>query len=380
MAYEIISTLKHPIFESKKGPFISIYQRTHKDPSKNEEDSIRFKNRLKDARKQLEEQFPDVDPKTHLASLEALENDTPFWNHTQEGLAVFSNPDHTVVFLFTQPVRDIAMVSNALYTLPLTRVFQTLDEYHVLALSKDRFRLFTGNRDKVDEVKFDDSIPTTKEEVLGELDTENKVTYGSYGAQGGAQYHGHEDTKDVEKVDMIRFFKHVDDFVYENYTKTSDAPLIPWALPEYQGIFREHSRNDYLLEDGVRKSINDLDEDTVRDTTWSIIEPRYEKTVNDLVDRYNQAVFNGLGGDVLKDLFDAAFEGRIETLLVEEGRFIPGHLDSENQPVIYEKASLKTHDLLDTLAKEVENKGGEIRVLSEEKMPTTTGVAAIYRY
>ncbi|MFW6285309.1 MAG: hypothetical protein ACOC2X_02890 [Bacillota bacterium] len=380
MAYEIIHTLNHPIFESKNGPFISIYQRTHKDPSKNEEDSIRFKNRLKDARQQLEEQFPDVDPKTHLAPLEALEGDTPFWNHTQEGLAVFSNPDHTVVLLFTQPVRDIAMVSNALYTLPLTRVFQTLDEYHVLALSKDRFRLFTGNRAKVDEVKFDDSIPTTKDEVLGELDTENKVTYGSYGRQGGAQYHGHEDAKDVEKVDRIRFFKYVDDFVYENYTKTHNAPLILWALPEYQGIFREHSRNEHLMEDGVRKSINDLDEDTVRETTWSIIEPRYEQTVNALVDRYNQAVFNDLGGDVLKDVFDAAFEGRIDTLLVEEGRFIPGRLDSDNQPVVYEKASLKTHDLLDRLAKEVENKGGEVRVLSEEKMPTTTGVAAIYRY
>ncbi|MFW6285523.1 MAG: hypothetical protein ACOC2X_03970 [Bacillota bacterium] len=380
MAYEIINTLNHPIFESEKAPFISIYQRTHKEPPRNEEDSIRFKNRLKDARKQLEQQFPEVDPKACLASLEALEYDTPFWNHTQEGLAVFANSDHTVVFLFTQPVRDIAMVSSSLYTLPLTRVFETLDEYHVLALSKDRFRLFHGNRAKVDEVRFDDSVLTTKEEVLGEPDIGKEVTYGSYGAQGGAQYHGHEDAKDVEKVDMIRFFKYVDAFVYDNYSKTKSAPLILWALPEYQGIFREHSKNEFLIEDGVKKSIKNLKEDTVRETTWSLIEPRYEKRANKLADRYRQAQFNGQGGDVLKDLFDAALEGRIDTLLIEEGRFIPGHLDSDNRPVVYDKAGLDTHDLLDMLAKEVERKGGTIHGLSEKKMPTTTGVAAIYRY
>ncbi|MFW5894811.1 MAG: hypothetical protein ACOCU0_02650 [Bacillota bacterium] len=380
MAYEIINTLDHPIFESEKGPFISIYQRTHREPSKNEEDSIRFKNLLKDAEKQLEKQFPDIDPKTYLASLETLENDTPFWNHTQEGLAVFSNPDHTVVFLFTRATRDIAMVSDTLYTLPLIRNFQMLDEYHVLALSKDRFRLFTGNRAKVHEVKLDDSVFTTKEEVLGELDIENKVTHGSTGAQGSAQYHGHEDTKDVEKTDMIRFFKYVDTFVYEQYTKTSNAPLILWALPEYQGIFREHSNNEWLMDEGIRKSIKALDEDTVKEEAWTLIEPRYEKAVNDLVDRYKQAQFNGLGGDVLKDLFNAALEGRIDTLLVEEGRFIPGRRDEDGKLAIYEKANLDTRDLLDTLAKEVKDKGGDVHVLSKDTMPTTTGVAAVYRF
>lgn len=380
MAYEIINSLDHPIFKDEEGPFVSIYQTTHKDPSKNEEDSLRFKNLIKDAKRQLEAHYPDIDHAKLLNPLQEIQSDTPFWNHTQEGIAVFSSQAHTVVFLFSQFVRDIAMVSKALYTVPLIRLFQSLDDYHVLALSKDSFRLFEGNRDKVNEVTFDKSVPTTKEAVLGTLDTENSVTYGTYGSGGGAQYHGHEDTKKVEEEDLERFFRYVDEFVRDNYSMTSDSPLILWALPEYQGVFRSVSQNRKIIDQGVRRSTKALTEDEVRHATWSIIEPEYEKRTNTLIERYNTAVFKGLGGDVFNDVFEAVLEGRVDTLLIEEGHVVPGYLDESDRPVVLEDISPKTHDLMDTLVKLGINQGGTVRVLSKDKMPTTTGVAAIYRY
>lgn len=380
MALELINTLEHPIFEEQGGPFISIYQTTHRDPSKNEEDALRFKNLIKEAEKQLEVNYPDEDPKDVLNPLYDIESNTQFWNQTQEGIAVFSSKNHTVAFRFSQPIRDVAVVSETLYAIPLIRLFQTLDDYYVLALSKDSFRLFYGNRDKVSEVTFDEDQPTTKEEVLGTLETDNNVTHGSYGGGGGAQYHGHEDAKKVEEEDMKRFFRYVDEFVDDTYTKTSGSPLILWALPKAQGVFRKVSKNDNLMEDGVEKSTKELTEDEVRDQTWSIIEPVYEEGVNDLVERFNTAVFKEQASDVYTEVFQAALEGRVDTLLIEEARIIPGYLNDKNEPVIFEEASKDTHDLLDTLAKLVIDQGGSIRVLSKEKMPSDTGFAAIYRY
>ncbi len=380
MAVEIINTFDHPIFKEKEGPFVSIYQNTHRDPSKNEEDSIRFKNLLKDVRNQLESLYPDQPLENLIEPLDEIEKDTPFWNHTQEGIAVFSSVNHTVAFLFSHPLRDMAHVSDALHTLPLIRAFQSMDEYHVLALSKDRFRLFTGTRDKVDEIRFDDTVPTTKEEVLGELQTENRVTHGSYGRGGSAQYHGHDDAKDVDAVDMERFFRYVDRFVFDHYTKQSDNPLILWALPEYQGMFRDISRNQNLMEEGIRRSTQDLNEDLVRRMTWAIMEPVYEKRADKLAEGYNTAVFKKIGADVLKDVFEAAGQGRVDTILIEEGRVIPGYLDESGNPVVLNEPSPRTHDLLDTAAKLVSDQGGDVAVLAKDKMPTTTGLAAILRY
>ena len=364
MALEIINSLEHPIFEEQEGPFISIYQTTHRDPSKNEEDSLRFKNLIKDAEKQLEAHYPGEDPKDVLNPLYDIESNTQLWNQTQEGIAVFSSKNHTVAFRFSQPIRDIAVVSKTLYATPLIRLFQTMDDYYVLALSKDSFRLFFGNRDKVSEVSFDSDQPTTKEKVLGTLETDNSVTHGSYGAGGGAQFHGHEDAKKVEEEDMMRFFRYIDEFVDDTYTKETGSPLILWALPEAQGVFRKVSRNDSLMKKGVEKSTKDLTEDEVRNQTWSIIEPVYEDGVNQLVERFNTAVFKEQASDVYTEVFKAALEGRVDTLLIEEGRIVPGYLNDNNDPVIFEEPSEDTHDLLDTLAKLVIDQGGTIRVLS----------------
>jgi|AntRauTorcE11897_2_1112592.scaffolds.fasta_scaffold01691_3 hypothetical protein len=381
MAYDLISTLDHPIFQEQEGPFITIYQTTHREPSKNEEDSLHFKNLIKAAEKQLETHYPNEDPAKILNPLQEIQSNTQFWNQTQEGIAIFSNRTHTVAFRFSQPIRDVAVVSKTLYVIPLIRLFQTLDDYYVLALSKDSFRLFSGNRGKVSEVSFDESVPTTKNDVLGTLETDNNVTYGSYGgAGGGAQFHGHEDAKKVEEEDMQRFFRYVDDLVKDNYTKTSNSSLILWALPKAQGVFRKISKNHNLMEDGVEKSTKDLTEDQVRDQTWSIIEPIYKDEVNALVKRFNTAVFKEQASDVFTEVFEAALNGRVDTFLIEEGRIIPGYLNDKNEPVIFEETSKDTHDLLDTLAKLIIEQGGTIRVLSKDKMPTNTGFAAIYRY
>ena len=45
---EIIQDFSHPIFTDNEGPFISIYQKTHSTPSETKQDSLRFKNSIKE--------------------------------------------------------------------------------------------------------------------------------------------------------------------------------------------------------------------------------------------------------------------------------------------------------------------------------------------
>jgi hypothetical protein len=88
----------------------------------------------------------------------------------------------------------------------------------------------------------------------------------------------------------------------------------------------------------------------------------------------------------------AAVAGRIATLLVEAQRFEPGWLDrstgaihAEGDPPVDLSRSgnspaIRTEDLLGAIAETVLLHGGEIVSLEATRMPSETGLAAIYRY
>ena len=65
-------------------------------------------------------------------------------------------------------------------------------------------------------------------------------------------------------VDTEKYFRYVDDFVTENYSKPSELPLILVALPEHHSLFSKISDNPYLLEDGINISYESLEMDEIK--------------------------------------------------------------------------------------------------------------------
>ena len=77
----------------------------------------------------------------------------------------------------------------------------------------------------------------------------------------------------------------------------------------------------------------------------------------------------------------AALEGRIDTLIIEADRIEPGKINEETGKI--EEGNLEDpeiNDVLNDLAKMVYREKGEVVILPKERMPSETGVAAIYRY
>jgi hypothetical protein len=73
--------------------------------------------------------------------------------------------------------------------------------------------------------------------------------------------------------------------------------------------------------------------------------------------------------------------GRVETLLIEADRQIPGRIDAATGALeVGELTHPKVDDILDDLGTLVMDAGGRVVVVPAEQMPTPTGVAAIYRY
>ena len=193
--------------------------------------------------------------------------------------------------------------------------------------------------------------------------------------------HGHGGKKDEVDIDADRFFRAVDRAILEHHSKPSGLPLLLAALPEHQSRFRALSRNPSLLAAGVDGSPDALSIETLRDRAWQAVEPHYLARLAALVDAFGSASSRGLGSDELSDVAKAAVAGRVATLLVDADRQLPGRLDRDSGAVEFaELADARIDDLLDDLAEVVLQAGGEAIVVPAERMPTVTGLAAIYRY
>ena len=71
----------------------------------------------------------------------------------------------------------------------------------------------------------------------------------------------------------------------------------------------------------------------------------------------------------------------METLLIEADRIIPGQINAANSKVTAgELDDPEVDDLLDDLGELVLKAGGDVVMVPAERMPTTTGAAAIYRF
>jgi hypothetical protein len=363
-------------------PCISIYQPTYRGHPENKQDPIRFRNLVKTVEKSLRQKYPTREVQPLLEPFEALAIDRGFWNHTLDGLAVLGASGTFLVYRLQRPVAELAVVADSFHTKPLMRIRQSADRYQVLGLSLTEIKLFEGNRDALDEIELAEGVPRTIDEALGEELTDPHQTVASYGGvRGPAMKHGHGAKSDEADIDAERFFRVIDRAVLEHHSRTSDLPLLLAALPQHHHLFRKVSHNPFLMTEGIDAHPDSLPIDELRDRAWGVVEPYYRARLAQLVEAFGETKPAGLGADEPAQVAEAAVAGRVETLLIEAERQIPGRIDAATGALeLGELTHPKVDDILDDLGALVMDAGGRVVVVPAEQMPTPTGVAAIYRY
>lgn len=259
---------------------------------------------------------------------------------------------------------------------------QSADRYQVLALSLDHIRLFEGNRHSLDEIELASGVPHTVTDALGEevIDPQQSSANGGTGAQTGMP-HSHGGRRDESDTEANHYFRGIDRAITAQYSRPSGLPLILAALPEHHGMFREISHNTALLAEGIKIDPESIGAEQLRDRAWEIMEPEYQLRLSGLADEYEISNAKGLGVEELQDVAKAAFDGRVATLLIEADRQITGRIHSGSGNLhLEEDAASTAEDLLDDLGEMVVKLGGRVFVLPAERMPSTTGAAAICRY
>ena len=365
-------------------PCLSLYQPTHRHHPDNQQDPIRFRNLVKELEEPLRQQFSKDDIQTLLQPFLALANDMDFWNHTLDGLAVLGARGIFRVYKLQRPVTEFALVADSFHTKPLMRILQSADRYQVLGLNRQEIRLFEGNRDALDEIELARTVPKTITEALGDELIEPHRTVASYGGIGDGHspmHHGHGGKESEVDIDAERFFRAIDRGILEHHSKPAGLTLILAALPQHHHLFHQVSHNPLLIEDSIEVHPDSLTIEELRQRAWQILEPHYLARLAKLVEEFGNAKSKGLGDDVLVQVAKAIVAGRVATLMIEAVRKIPGRIDSATGEIEFGDLSHpEVDDVLDDLGELALKKGGQIVIVPAERMPTDTGIAAIYRY
>ena len=335
--------------------------------------------------KSLLQKYSVAEAEEHLAPIKALANNKDIWNYALDGLALFSAKGVFKVVGLHTPVAELAMVADSFHTKPLQKYLQSANNYHVLCLTLSDIKLFEGNRHSLTQVELTSDTPDTIIEAIGDEPYEKNITISSYGGTRGTSspmYHGHHSIKEEAKKDAEKFFNIVADSIYENYSKPLGWPLILAALPEHHSLFQQVNKNPMLLSKGIYIDPSSLSTEQLANMAWEVMEPQYNLKLDNIVARFEKARAYGKGSDQLKEVAVALGKGRVDTLIVEVNKIIPmsvANLAAGNKE---EKdiTSPKVDDLLDEMGELAIKMGGEVIVLPADKMPSQTGLAAIFRY
>jgi hypothetical protein len=378
--------------KGRGGPRISIYMPTHRKGSETRENSIRFKALLKQAREEIGhgDGADKANAEARLTELDKLSDDNAFWQHQLDGLAVFSGPgtandlgDRLRMYRIGKPLPERVAVADSFHLKPLIRVLQSAGRYHLLAVTQKSVRLFEGNLNSLDEVPLDDQVPTTVVEALGgQVDGDLNVnSYGGLSYSG--MFHGHNDNKDTRDKDIERYLRAVDRAVYDYHGRGSNLPLYFAGDVDYHDVFFKVSHHPRLTKKGIRINPDavEVDNERLRSEMEEVFRPDYDAEIHELTEQFGNAKAKGEGSDDVQKVAEAAFQGRVLTLLVDADKTIGGTIDPETgQARMLKESNPDVDDVLDDLCELSLKTGAKVRVIPSDQFPTETGVAAVYRY
>ena len=273
MLYEIVHSFPQDMIFKEDGPLISLYQPIHRSFPDNKQDPIVFKNLLRIIENSLK-QITEIDSiDSIMKPFYELSDDEDIWNNTSRGLAVFASQNKCIVYKLNNPVKEYAAVANNFHIKPLIKAFQSIENYLLLGLSRENFSLYKGNRFGFEEIAINKDVPRTLEQVLGDQLSESDLSQRSFDRAGGpTMFYGNGGSKPEINKDTEKYFRYVDNYVYENYSKPLKLPLILVSIKEYHSGFKRISNNPYLLEVGIEKSIESLDLDEIQKKAQIIID------------------------------------------------------------------------------------------------------------
>ncbi|MER2064565.1 MAG: hypothetical protein ABS873_07915, partial [Alkalibacterium sp.] len=232
---------------------------------------------------------------------------------------------------------------------------------------------------KIEKIELPEDAPDTLTKALGDELTGGELNVASYGGRdngGTGVFHGHNEKSNEVEIDQVNYFRVVDKFVDDNYSKPTELPLVLFALPENIADFERISKNEFLDDTRIEASPAQLSFNDIQNKTSEVVNEIVSRRYNKLVERYEETTPEYKLGAQYGDLAMASVQGKIDTLLLEDHYQVPGRIDENGQ---YQEGT-ETNLYVNQLVHNVLKTNGKVYVLETASMPSDARIAALLRF
>ncbi len=374
-------------------PCVSIFMPSQRVEAEQPQNIIRFKNLLREVRKQATERgmkAAEVDDLLQPAT--DLQDDATYWRSMSDGFCAFLTPDSYEFYRLPVDFGETAIVADHFYLKPLFPLIASNNRFFVLALSQNTVRLFMGTHYGLDQVE-EAKIPEGIAEALAYDDPEQQLqvrshrTGGDGGVGGESIYHGQgsgeQEFKSKPQTRLKRYFREIDASI-QDILQNETAPLVLAGVEYYLPIYREVNSYPHFLSDQIVAGNPDqLTAHELHQKVWSVMEPHFTEAQTEAITQFQNHFEqgNGRASASVEDVVKSAAFGRVDTLFTPVDEVIWGAFDDEAGSVTLHGArQQESVELLNLAAMHTFTNGGTVHALKRENMPVDEPVAATYRY
>jgi hypothetical protein len=352
------------------GPAVSIYmplQTPSAKASVKHENMIRLKNllrRAEDESKAYTRDHPESEGR--LSALlqplrDAYDAGDRFWDPQAVAIAIFLAPGTAEVLALQAEVSEEVVINDRFHLKPLISAHTMESRFYLVSLDMHDVKLFRGNASKMQEIPFVDGPPELPE-ILKEFSFERTLNK----APGtGTIYVGHAGGEENLSPHIVEFIEGVDGAVRATL-KGTELPVLLAGTENVVGQYRHHSHIRTLLQEYVQGSPRSMSVRDLHAKAWRIISRRQEKKIADEVSAVAEALESDQGARELSDICRAAYEGRLQILLVAQDTEVHGSFDPEREVL---DMSDSGEDLLDLAAHYAWTRGTRVYALPQERIP-----------
>ncbi|MFO7592385.1 MAG: hypothetical protein R6X23_16115 [Acidimicrobiia bacterium] len=367
---------------------VSIFLPTHVRGREVRQDPIRLKKLTNEARTKLSAAgLTSDDVEAFVQPAATLIDEHAFWQHSQEGLALFLDGGEARSYQVPLPLPERVIVGPGFHVKPLLPMLEVDGAFLVLTLTANRVQLFDASRFAL-AADTQTALPRGIGDVSQESDYENPVQASPVARPHtasinvtNAQVYGDSPTE-WRKDQLVELARSVAQAV-DHRVVVDPVPVVLVADAEIGGHFQKYSKLGHLLAGFIRTNPAAMDLAQLHGAAYDIIKPRLELRRREAVERLAALVASRDARAVtgIEELTRAAYQGIVETLLLVEDETAWGRYDEATGEVATGDAFAATgDDLLEAAAVQTLRHGGDVRVLPAGDPWDAAPAAAILRY
>lgn len=362
-------------------PCVSFYMPTHRADTR--QDLIRLRNGLREAdARLLAAGLRSPEAAALLTPGHAVLEDSFFWRHADEGLALFLAPGFVRSYALPRAFTERLVIGERFHLKPLWPLLSEAGPFYVLALSQKSVRLWHGTRYALEPVPVEQLPASLTEARLFEPlehGARLRLAEAAGPGHGGNLAFGNM-PEEPFKEELTQFCQRVDAGVRE-VLHAAPAPLVLAGVDYVLDIYRGVCQYAQLAPGAVAGNPERLDADELRRRAWEVVAPLYRRETAEAAARFRALRRSARAASALRPILDAAAAGRVEVLFVAQGQVQWGRFD-EATGAVHEHAAQEPddEDLLDRAALQVHLTGGRVYAVPPEVMPEPAPLAAVLRY